>query len=274
MPQENYTIQDVTIPVSQLFETIHSESVPKVLLPPGIALSNVIIQEPEAVSDHLIGLFSSGSTGTPKCIWNSYARLQHNAAISADEFEITEDDRLLMMAKPWHVAGFSWLLMSIHVGCEFRFVTTQKGEKQKWEKAIEEYDPTCLFTVPAVLRSLYEYDDWFVPRIFLGGSPLEPRDYVELKKHSKLLYQGYGQTEAGGLISSHKVDLAVDIFPTEHSCYGQSPSAIEVNCKGRADKPDTIYVKSPTAARPGFYDTGDLGYFDEKGMLHLVGRKG
>lgn len=264
---------DSDLSPGQFFKQIWRTAAPQVLLPPGMDPDETDIAKNPDNYENPIGLFSSGTTGRPKCIWNSYANLVKNAEFSAREFEIRKKDRLLLMAKPWHVAGLSWALMAEQKGCDYRFIKTEKGEHKSWFKAVKEYRPRYLFTVPAVLRSLYEQKDWFIPKIVYGGSAIDQWDYKELKQHADILYQGYGQTEAGGLISCHRVDLSGDISGTEHHCYGNPPADIGMKCKGTANKEGTIFIKSPTAIHTGFYDTGDEGYIDSEGRIHLLKRK-
>lgn len=272
-PASGYKLANTSLKPKELFRRIRTSSDAYLLLPPGIAEEEAQITKVPGHLQKVIGLFSSGTTGTPKCIWNSYFKLEKNAALSAEEFEIQSNDRILMMAKPWHVAGLSWALMAEQVRCEYKFITTEKGDDTRWFKAVKNYNPTYLLTVPAVLRSLYEQGRWFVPKIVYVGSAIEQWDYNHLKKHSEKLYQGYGQTEAGGLISCHRVDLSGNISETEHHCYGKPPARINVKCEGTAAKPDSIFIKSPTAIYPDFYDTGDEGYIDSEERMHLLQRK-
>jgi len=83
--------------------------------------------------------------------------------------------------------------------------------------------------------------------------------------------QGYGQTEAGGLIGCYHVDSDKNQSGNIYECYGQWPEEFAIRCEGRPDRPAPIWLKSPTACRNGFYHTGDYGYISE-GKLFLLGR--
>lgn len=220
-----------------------------------------------------LGLFTSATTGDPKCIWNSVDNLLQNARITSREFEISSSDRLLMMAKPWHVAGLSWVLMAEDIGVSYSFLLTRSGEGEQWYKAIREYQPSHIMTVPQVLRTLFEYDDWFVPNIIYGGASIYENDYKLLSHHTKYCYQGYGQTEAGGLISCQKIIMDGQRRRNISHCYGKPPSEFSIHCEGTPDHPEPIWLKSPTAIYDNYYDTGDLGYMDHSDDLYLIGRK-
>ncbi|MDZ7806335.1 MAG: AMP-binding protein [Gracilimonas sp.] len=218
-----------------------------------------------------VGLFSSGTTGKPKCIWNSYKNLLDNAFYTSSAFEIGPDDKLLMLVSPWHVAGLSWALMAEQFGNEYKFIATKKGDKEHWQEAIQQFKPDVLLTVPAVLRSLMEFE-WKVPKIIYGGTPVEPQELKLISNRSEELFQGYGQTEAGGLISSHKFNSLPDVISDEHRCCGQPIKGVEILCEGTKDKPVPILVRSETAYTNEYYKTGDLGYRDDEGNLYINSR--
>lgn len=224
----------------------------------------------EPREERKIGLFTSGSTGDAKCIWNTLERLQLNAQITARQFGVAQGDRLLMMAKPWHVAGVSWMLMAEWLNLEYRFVVTRKGNEQSWLEAIRSFEPDCLLTVPPVLRSLPDAE-WKVPKIVYGGNPVQKEDISRFAKHGNVLIQGYGQTEAGGLISCYTVETGEHGTGNVHKCYGRWPKEFAIRCPGSPRHPAPLWLESPTACRSGFYDTGDYGYINN-GRLFLLGR--
>lgn len=230
-----------------------------------------VVSPKEKQESRYIGLYTSATTGTAKVIWNTFDRLMRNAGISAREFEITGDDRLLMLAKPWHVAGLSWALIGEYLNLDYRLIPTESGEEQRWYQAIMDFNPDYLLTVPEVLRRLFDFDDWFVSNIVYGGTPITDEDYRPLSIHAHNLYQGYGQTEAGGLISSHKIMTAQEIPAGSCYCYGYPPEEFKVQCEGTPKNPQPIWLQSPTAVYDGFYDTGDKGYMRD-GKIFLRGR--
>ena len=112
--------------------------------------------------------------------------------------------------------------------------------------------------------------------IVSGGAALDP----ELGRKWELLgvkiVQGYGATEASPVISNHT------IRERRPDSVGRPLPNVEVRISDdgeilvRGDNVSPGYWNAPeqTAAtfRDGWYCTGDVGYFDEEGFLHIRGR--
>ena len=243
----------------------------QLLVPPIYNELDLEILPPPDDGNKYIGLFSSGTTGTPKCIWNELDRLILNAQWSANAFDVKPSDFCLMLAKPWHVAGFSWMLMAEYLDCEYLFITTYKGDYNLWVKTIQDTSPDYLFTVPQVLRGLYD-EHWFVDYVVFGGASIKFGEYDQLSPHCKFMYQAYGQTEAGGLISCHKRKSTVIPEPNENLCHGKPLPGVNISFTGTMDFPAPIYIESPTAYQSTRYNSGDVGYFDKDQNLYLVNR--
>ena len=228
----------------------------QLLIPPRFKDLEMNIPSLKKTEKH-IGLFSSGTTGTPKCIWNSLERLKRNALFTADVFLVKPKHKLLILAAPWHVAGLSWALMAEQLGCEYEFITTKKGDAENWLEAVKEIKPDFLLTVPAVLRALYK-EDWFVPNIVFGGYSVEPEDFESLTTHCETMIQGYGQTEAGGLIAARSWGSSENIGELDHLCCGKPIEGVHLRCEGSAEEPTQIFIQSKTAFTPKEYHSSDL----------------
>tara|TARA_R110000868_G_scaffold408928_1_gene693241 strand:- start:5968 stop:6825 length:858 start_codon:yes stop_codon:yes gene_type:complete len=242
----------------------------QLLIPPKLTDKALKIDKPPSDGKY-IGLFSSGTTSQPICIWNKFERLQKNAKYSATAFEVKPRHLLLMMALPWHVAGFSWMLMAEYLECEYFFITTQKGEHDLWIRTVKDIEPDYLFTVPAVLRALYN-EEWFVSNIVFGGYPITFEEYSTLAPYCRLMYQGYGQTEAGGLISSYKRRSTQIPTKLENFCQGKPIQGVELSCNGTKENPQDIFIKSSTAFTQELYNSGDMGFKDRNGNIFVMGR--
>jgi len=242
------------------------------LIPPGLKELNVETEIKAEASDRLTGLFSSGSTNKPKRIWNTYSNLLENARISANMFEINSRKKILIIAAPWHVAGLTWSLMAEEAGAEYKIMIPKIAQPAEWLSAIEAFRPNLLLTVPTVLRMLYGRENFYVPELGYGGASLEAEDYEKLKNRCQVLFQAYGQTEAGGLIAVYKKIMNTSPKKYEHLCCGFAPSMVKILCDGEPGSPQPILVGSPTSVYEKTYNTGDVGFTDSKGRLYISGR--
>jgi long-subunit acyl-CoA synthetase (AMP-forming) len=266
----DYNFTDLTRSPKEVFNDVIGSSTSQLLIPPNLTKYRIKVAELRSELKS-IGLFSSGTTATPKCIWNTFENLKLNAKRTAKAFDIKSSNRILMLAKPWHVAGLSWAIMVENLGCEYEFITTHKGESIKWLEAIHRFKPDYLLTVPPVFRALYN-ESWEVEHIVTGGIPLAKSDLEPLRKHCKVIYQGYGQTEAGGLISVLKKNILEKVEIDLHRNCGTPIEGVELQTKGSAENPLDVYIRSETANNVGFYNSGDVGYL-KNGMIYLSGRK-
>ncbi|MEU8386156.1 AMP-binding protein [Streptosporangium sp. NPDC048865] len=128
--------------------------------------------------------------------------------------------------------------------------------------------------------------------LMVSGSPIGPVRLAEaVDRLGPVVYQGYGQTEAGLISVLTPGEIAA--FPDHAlSSVGRPHPGVEISVldeEGREVAPgDTgeIHVRSPylmsgywkdpeetrDTLRDGLLRTRDLGHLDEKGFLHLVGR--
>jgi acyl-coenzyme A synthetase/AMP-(fatty) acid ligase len=268
-----YLEVDDTLPAKGIVQSVMQADQNTLLIPPKFQELQLGIETP--VKDEVeIGLFSSGSTGAPKCIWNTRQNLLLNGELSRETFGLTLDDRVLILASPWHVAGLTWALMAELASVDYKMVVPHVQESEKWGELINKYKPTFIFTVPTVLRYLVQQDHWSCDNIAYGGAPIEPEMYAQLRPFTRTLYQAYGQTEAGGLIAAHIHDMAKEPYEWEAICCGKSPEGIILECNSSDfDDPAPIRLLSKTAVFDDWYETGDYGFINSEGNVHITGRK-
>jgi acyl-CoA synthetase (AMP-forming)/AMP-acid ligase II len=164
--------------------------------------------------------------------------------------------------------------------------------------AIERYRITgSIVTVPRLsgmldLLGREPVDVGCLRALMVSGSPISPRRLAEAAERlGPVVYQGYGQTEAGSISMLTPADVAADPGRALPSVGRPHPGvAVAVRDEdGREAAPGAageIWVRSPylmagywgdpaetrDVLRDGWLRTRDLGRVDEAGFLHLTGR--
>lgn len=258
--------------------------------PPEIDLSQWLARD-----DALI-LLSSGTTGTPKGILHKGESLLQNIQQTQQVMKYQEDDLLLPLIPFSHFYGLSILLLWWYTGCSL-FIFNYQQLRSIFRTVIE-YGITVVDASPstyyALMDLLAKREEW-VERLHtqskvrmwcVGGAPLS----LELSKRfrqwmKKPLLDGYGMSEVG--------NVALNVDDSHWGC-GKPVPGVEVRIEKESSGTDSlqeqgeIWVKSPSCMtgylndesltqsvlQDGWFKTGDLGYFDPKGHLHVIGRKG
>jgi len=164
--------------------------------------------------------------------------------------------------------------------------------------AIERYRITgSIITVPRLYGMLDRLREETVDvsslrGLMVSGSPLSPSRLASaVDRLGPVIYQGYGQTEAGSISMLTPADVVRSPEQVLSSVGRPHPSVRlsvrnEVGIPIGAGQVGEIYVKSPylmagywdqpdetaVTLEDGWLRTRDLGQLDEAGFLHLVGR--
>jgi len=120
---------------------------------------------------------------------------------------------------------------------------------------------------------------------FIGGSPLAPDTFIRLeKKLGMTLIPVYGMSECVGISCASWEDSAEVRAQTVGRFYSMNRGVIlrEDGSEAQTGQSGEICVDGPSRmlgyygapeARERFFRTGDLGYLDQDGRLHLTGRR-
>ena len=153
----------------------------------------------------------------------------------------------------------------------------RQGKEALWEKLLKVAEKTPFGLRRKLFRRVHKQFGGKLDFIVSGGAAL---DYDLGRKWELLgvkIIQGYGTTEAAPVISNHTIQ------ERRFDSTGRPLPNVEVKISGdgeimaRGDNITPGYWRAPEETAAVFdgewYLTGDLGFFDEEGFLHVKGRK-
>jgi fatty-acyl-CoA synthase len=252
---------------------------------------------PVSTEDHFLLQYSSGTTGFPKAIAHTHGTVLFNAAAQVIDFRITEDDVHLVVPALCWAAG----MHCITLGALWRGATVvvrPSGEMtaDNLFGLIQRHGATTMMLAPSVLRIVLGADraedfDLSSVRLVLSGGESVPAPLLEAFQRyipSARLMQGYGVSE----FPSTMAYFDSDEVGTEGSPAGRASMLAKIKVVGEddADLPagthGEIVVRAPSTAasyhdnpeataamsKNGWLHTGDQGWVDDYGLLHIAGR--
>jgi O-succinylbenzoic acid--CoA ligase len=214
--------------------------------------------DPESV--HTV-IHTSGTTGEPRAVELTYANHVAGAAASADALGSEQDDRWLCPLPLHHVGGLNVLIRSVIQ--RTTVVLHESFQTDRVKATLEAGEVTLASMVPTMLQRLREAGLRRTPNlraIALGGGPIPPGLLDWAAEHGIPAMPVYGMTETCSQVVAGSP--------------GRALRGVELRLAGDGE----ILIRGPmvargTAGKAGWLHTGDLGRFDEDGLLHVEGRK-
>ena len=152
----------------------------------------------------------------------------------------------------------------------------RQGKKALWDRLLKIAERTPFRLRRVLFRRVHKQFGGKLDFIVSGGAALDPDLGRKWELLGVKIVQGYGATEASPVISNHAIeDRRIDST-------GRPLPNVEVKISDAGeilvlgDNVTPGYWRAPEETAAAFdgdwYRTGDLGYFDDEGFLHIQGR--
>lgn len=257
---------------------------------PGNMILRTIYQGNE--DDTAAILFTSGSEKDPKAVQLTHRNLSSNIENFGSYVKISDEDILLANLVFFHVFGLTVnLWVSFYYGMTM-ITYANPLDFQTVSRISREEKPTIMVGTPSFFWGYLhksEPGDFKTMRLMVAGADKCPDTLRDgyMQKHGVTLLEGYGATETSPVISVNSLEnnrpgstgkvipgikVRIENFETGEECKTKEVGKILVNgdsvMKGYYDDPEL----TAESLENGWYNTGDMGYFDEDGYLWHAGR--
>jgi len=214
--------------------------------------------------------FTSGTTDRSKIVRLTSASLCASAWSGQNMLACGEGDVILSVLSLSHAYGFVCsMLWGLAYGATIalgRSITEFTGDAMF-------FDPTIIPSVPSQMADMLKKDalNPGLKTALIGGAPCPQSVVDSLRERGVQVYLGYGLSEtSSGIAITQDVDEPYAMYP----CPGAD---IRIEEDGEISVATPCMMQGYLGRDPMFengrFYTGDLGWFDEKGRLHLIGRK-
>jgi acyl-[acyl-carrier-protein]-phospholipid O-acyltransferase / long-chain-fatty-acid--[acyl-carrier-protein] ligase len=261
----------------------------KTKLPTGMLLNSIHKGHED---DNAAILFTSGSEKDPKVVQLTHKNLASNIHSFCEYEGIVEDDIILANLVFFHIFGLTVNLWVTFVKGMTMIAYSNPTDFQTISNIAREEKPTVMVGTPSFFWGYLkksEPGDYKSIRIMVAGADKCPdalRDGY-MKKHNCVLMEGYGATETSPVVSVNSLEFnrpgsIGKVIPgvqvrIEHLESGKECKTGEVGkilVKGDLIMKGYLGQPELTAENivDGWYNTGDMGYFDADDYLWHSGR--
>ena len=226
-------------------------------------------------------VFTSGSTGLPRPVRLSHAALWWASACFRDGFEYSPGSHVVGVCAPLsHIGGFNGTTLDTFSHGGTLVVVGPSFDPVRTLECVQRHRIAMMFVVPTMARALLEANEsvgadlssWVRPLV--GGDALTPALAERMRRAGLAPIHVWGMTETGG--------AGAMAAPDSHAPAGSIGRPFPyvdlriVGAHGAAAGPGalgTIEVRGPgVVTGQEWLNTGDLGFVDADGWVHLVGR--
>jgi fatty-acyl-CoA synthase len=266
---------------------------PRCLVADSLPPSAQAIGAPNPGPDDIAFLqLTSGTSGEPRAAMVLQRNVAAMQQVTIDVLEITSDDILVSWVPPWHDLGLvRFILTPAFAGTACHIVTPSIRSIPRWLEVTAAERGTITGAPDFAWRLAARLGD---PQLDLsslrfatnGGEPVRRSTIDAFESRFRLrnvIRPGYGLAEATLGVTFTRPHAEVHVDERGNVSCGTPVAGVEV----RIAEDGEILVRGPivfggyfdaddatrASLRDGWLYTGDTGYLDDEGRLHVLGRK-
>lgn len=239
-------------------------------------------------------LFTSGTESLPKGVPLTHGNILSNQRAAVESLDLFTDDMLLGILPPFHAFGFAVSgLIPLVVGMRVAYFPNPT-DGRALSKETQKWGATILCGAPSFIKAILkaaEPDELTTVRLCVTGAEKAPPELLQLAKEKApqaQMIEGYGITECSPVLTLNKTGSlqfgvgaplpGIDLCIVDLETHQPLPQGKQGLILARGPNIFSGYLNvgltSPflTVRGQHWYNTGDLGYLDDKGNLILAGR--
>lgn len=234
--------------------------------------------------------FTAGTTGDPRPVVLEMGNHFANATDTAFRFGALPADRWLSCHPLHHISGLTVVLRAMLFGNAL--VVQAESDPGGLVDTLDTYDVSCLTAPPSTVRGMLNARGMLpdsLRGVIVTGAPVPPAMLDRCRGYSIPVLPAYSLTEAAGYVTTAAPGAVSDrsgsvghpLLRTEVTVVDADGTAV-----GRGQTGELV-VSGPSVT-PGYYDpdaggpidgnvhgvaTGDIGFRDEDGHVHVISRR-
>lgn len=231
-------------------------------------------------------LYTSATTGEAKGVMLTFGNHLYSALAVNLHLGANPDDAWLVVLPLYHVGGLAVLWRAALAGCPV--ILHERFDPDRFCAELRSGIVAFTSLVPTMMqRVLNVWQDSNPPSrlraVLLGGGPIPQELVVRAARLGWPVAPTYGLTEA----TSQVTTLRPEEVSVRQESAGRPLFPLEVRAGRSSSRPAEIRVRGPTvmkgyyrrptetrrALRGGWLHTGDMGYLDRDGYLHVLARR-